>query len=330
VPIEFEFLSSALTPLAQDLAVPEPPKPAEPTPVTQRERTKTARGRPVEASIASVESSESPARSDEAAAGSVAPAPLEVPVEPAHSEPAPSRGRPMDLSPLAAALTMRESLLAANSCGAALAGGSRACGDGRRDAGVAGGQGELGAGPRSLIALRKEAHLKPQADGSYGFDGPSFHATVAPDGRVTFDDKIHDLNSFVERTVVGMQINTAEKRRFMESTAALRDQLADAAEAQNQRRAAVTLQSTLRAVLANAKLSLAQKRSTLFSLWDDCASDASGSAAQGAIESFVRAHMPEDSPLAYSAAELSQLNRRRVSRRMFDPYAGGDAGAQPG
>jgi hypothetical protein len=47
------------------------------------------------------------------------------------------------------------------------------------------------------------------------------------------------------------------------------------------------------------------------------------------IENFIRARLPEDSPLAYSSAELAQLNKRRVSRRAFDPYGSSDAGALP-
>jgi hypothetical protein len=264
------------------------------------------------------------------------PAPVEAPAEAtpdtlaidkASSEPSPKRGRVVDLSPLAAALTMRDALAREGRCEAALHG---ACGGSGSDAGLAGAKSELGNGPRSLIAMRKELDLKPRADGSYGFEGPSFSATIAADGRVAFDDKIQDLNSLVERHIVGAQINTSEKRRFMASTAALRERLADAAEAENQRHAKVALQRALRAILSDVKRSLGEKRAAIFTLWDDCASDASGSEAQAAIESFVREHLPQGSALAFSAAELSQLNRRRLSRRAFDPYVGSDAGAQPG
>jgi hypothetical protein len=256
------------------------------------------------------------------------PAQMKLEAAPSAQAVAPKNG--LDLSPLAAALTMRNELAMRFSCGVTSAGKTADCTEGREGARSAGAHDQLGTGPRSLIAMRKELKLRPHADGSYGFDSPSFHATVTPDGRVMFEDKVNDLNSFVEHNIVGAQINTSEKRRFMASTAALREQLAEAAEAANQRRAKVSLQSTLRGLLTNATLSLAQKRSAIFGLWDDCASDASGSEAQAAIESFVRDRLPEGSPLAYSAAELSQLNRQRVSRRAFDPYAAADAGVRPG
>jgi hypothetical protein len=234
-----------------------------------------------------------------------------------------------DLSPLAAALTLRDSL-GKGRCEAALSDAAAGCGEGSGDAGLAARASASDGQPAGLIALRKELQLKPQSDGSYLFEGPSFLATVAADGRVTFADKIEDLNSFVEHRLVGAQINTSEKRRFMESTALLRERLAVAADAQNQRRASVALRHALQRILADARTSLLQKRRTFFELWDDCASDASGSAAQAVIETFIREQLPEGSALGYSAGELAQLNRRRISRRPFDPYAAPDAGPRPG
>lgn len=267
-------------------------------------------------------------RAAEAAAAVAPPAPSEMvvlPTPPSSSQPvvlpAP---RKLDLSPLAAALTMRDTF-ARTSCGT-LTGGGACEGASGHDAGVAHAAPDERA---ALIALRKELKLTPQPDGSYSYDNASFHASVQPDGRVLFEDKVRDLNSLVER-MAGTQVNTAEKRRFMQSTAALREQLASATEAQNQQRAKHTLRATLDRLWRDAALSLVQKRAAVFGLWDDCASDASGSAAQAAIEGFVRQHMPEGTPLAYSSAELALLNRRRVSRRAFDPYAAADAGAQPG
>jgi hypothetical protein len=241
----------------------------------------------------------------------------------------PPSPRLRDLSPLAAALTLRDSL-GKGRCEAALSDAAAGCGEGTGDAGLAARASASDAQPVELIALRKELQLKPQSDGSYLFEGPSFVATVAADGRVAFEDKIGDLNSFVEHHLVGAQINTSEKRRFMESTALLRERLAIAAEAQNQRRASVALGHALQRILADARTSLLQKRRTFFDLWDDCESDASGSAAQAVIETFIREHLPEGSALGYSAGELAQLNRRRISRRPFDPYAAPDAGPRPG
>lgn len=237
--------------------------------------------------------------------------------------------RVLDLSPLAAALTLRDSLTDRGRCEARLA-DAAACKGGGEDAGAAVQAGTAGDVRAELAGLRKELQLKPERDGSYSFDGPSFRASVAADGRVTFHDKIQDLNTLVERHLVGSQINTSEKRRFMESTAELRERLAVAAEAQNQRRAQFALQAALRRIVAEQGTSLLAKRRALFALWDDCAADAGGLAAQALIEAFVREQLPEGSALGYSAAELAQLNRGRISRRPFDPYAAPDAGVRPG
>jgi hypothetical protein len=250
-----------------------------------------------------------------------APAPV-VAVAPSGTE-----KRKIDLSPLAAALTMRDSFESRGRCG--VAPGTDGC-NAVADAGIGG---EKGAAlePNQLIAMRKELKLEPHSDGSYTYDGASVAAKVLPDGRVEFQDKIRDLNSLVERIAVGGQHNTSEKRNFMQSTAALREQLALAAEAKNQERAKHGLRLALEHLWSDKARSLLQKRAAIFALWDDCASDVSGSAAQGRIEEFVRQHLPEGTPLAYGNAELAQLNRSRVSRRTFEPYARSDAGSeQPG
>jgi hypothetical protein len=325
-PVEFElFTAMAVAPSSEQApsleALERAPAPA------QKTRKNALEPRAAENATAPAEPAPTPAETS-ASQGSVE-APHEVAVLPPSSADSAAPRRGLNLSPLAAALTMRAEFEAESSCGA-LAGAASHCGAAGNEASANSAHAEeLGTGPRSLIALRKELKLKPKSDGSYAYDAPSFRATVAPDGRVSFDDKIQDLNAIVQH-VAGVQVNTAEKRRFMESTAALREQLADAAEAQNQRRAKVTLRHTLEALIADARKSLTQKRAIIFGLWDDCASDASGTEAQAAIEHFVRERLPEGSGLAYSATELAQLNQRRVSRRVFDPYAAGDAGVRPG
>jgi hypothetical protein len=235
----------------------------------------------------------------------------------------------LDLSPLAAALTLRDSLANRGRCEATLA-DAAACEGSANDAGTAARAYSSSRVRVEHAGLRKELPLKPETDGSYSFDGPSLRASIAPDGRVTFHDKILDLNTFVERHLVGDQINTSEKRRFMQSTAELRERLAVAAEEQNQRRGRLALQGALRRILDKLGTSLVEKRRTIFELWDDCADDGSGTAAQLLIETFVREQLPEGSALGYSASELAQLNRGRISRRPFDPYAKPDAGVRPG
>jgi hypothetical protein len=317
--IEFEVGPVASAPVAPTPV--EPERTLEPSPPTQPSSRRRAR--------ASVASS---APSSSATVVTIPPIEPSTPTAPSLTPSAstPSsvtvRPTPRDLSPLAAALTMRESFGTAQRCGEPSAADSTCA-----PAADAGAAPSAHSEQDAVIALRKELKLKPHSDGSYTYEGASLEATISPDGRVDFRDKsMRDLTTFVERHIVGMQVNTVEKRRFMERTAALREKLAEVAEAQNQRRARDTLRATLFRVWRDPALSLAQKRSTLFGLWDECASDASGNAAQAAIESFVREHLPADSALAYSSSELATLNRRRASRRVFDPYAPPDAGTQPG
>jgi hypothetical protein len=245
------------------------------------------------------------------------------------AEAAPNPPKRPDLSPLAAALTLRDSWEAPPSghCPTLADGGCGASGPGTATAERAR---STPSEHDQLVALRKELKLEPQSDGSYVYNGAGMRATVLPDGRVEFHDKIRDLNSIVEALASDGQRNTAAKRRFMESTAPLREHLALIAEAKNQRIALQRLRGALERVWHDGALSLAQKRQALFSLWDECASDASGSAAQASIEAFIRQQLPLGTPLAFSASELAQLNRRRVSRRSFDPYASADAGTLPG
>jgi hypothetical protein len=315
----------AVAPSAQEAPSLEAPQPLA---APQQKTRKSASEEPLAPEQAAAPAEPAPSSAEVSTSQGVVAAPRELAVVPPSAAANAAPGRPMNLRPLAAALTMRAELEAESSCGAP-AGSAAHCAAAGNEASTGGAPSELAIGPRSLIAMRKELKLKPQSDGSYAYDAPSFSAIVTPDGRVSFEDKIQDLNAVVER-MVGVQVNTAEKRRFMESTAALREQLADAAEAQNQRRAKVTLRHTLEVLIGDARKSLTQKRAIIFGMWDDCASDASGSEAQAAIEHFVRERLPRDSALAYSATELAQLNQRRVSRRVFDPYAAGDAGVRPG
>jgi hypothetical protein len=324
-PVEFAVLG--LDELPQDSVEVAPPAPAaSPEPAAEARPRTTQRARPGHATIA-------PPSSASSAPGIVpepASTPSQVEMAPpvATAEAAPSIPRRLDLSPLAAALTLRDSweAPASGQCPALADGGCGATAAGNATA-------EARSTPSEqdrLIALRKELKLEPRSDGSYVYNGAGMRATVLPDGRVEFQDKIRDLNTIMEALASDGQRNTAEKRRFMADTAALREQLALSAEAKNQRLGLSRLRSALERVWHDNASSLPQKRAALFALWDECASDASGSAAQASIEAFIRQQLPLGSPLAFSASELAQLNRRRVSRRSFDPYAAADAGTLPG
>ena len=42
--------------------------------------------------------------------------------------------------------------------------------------------------------------------------------------------------------------------------------------------------------------------------------------ARRSIEAFIRRQLPRNTPRGYTAAELAEFNRRRVSVEVFDPY----------
>jgi hypothetical protein len=70
-------------------------------------------------------------------------------------------------------------------------------------------------------------------------------------------------------------------------------------------------------------MTLAERRGELFALWDECDEATTiGAKARHLIEDFIREVAPAGSAQAYSKPELEELNRRRVSRAAFRPYAG--------
>ena len=116
-------------------------------------------------------------------------------------------------------------------------------------------------------------------------------------------------------------VYSAEKRRFLEDTEALRTQLEEEDRKHVLSRGRLRLRGKLEHILADGGLSPLQQRIAVFELWDDCAADEVGREAQRLVEAFVRERMPRASSLGYTDAELAELNQRRVSPHRFDPYA---------
>jgi len=193
---------------------------------------------------------------------------------------------------------------------------------------------------RELSALASRAppdhvhhELHRQSDGSYHYEDSRFTARIAPDGSVTLEDQpvvqsalpipimgTFDLNDVVEKYVLGKTLHAPQKRRFLEDTAGLRTQLTDRDRERSFAVGRVRLLVELERIVSDPTASPERKRSSVFELWDGCASDEDGARGQHVIEAFVRERMPRNGALGYSDVELAALNARRASSRSFDPY----------
>jgi hypothetical protein len=209
------------------------------------------------------------------------------------------------------------------------------------------------AGSAALASVR-EVPLRRRADGSYEYESDAFKAVIEPDGSVDFEDRLgevsigplvgydsdrddarfglnltvnFDFDDFVEKVLLERSLYPAAKARFIEQTQALRSQLAAEYNRRGAVRAHITLHRALMRVLRDDALAPRDKRSAIFTLWDDCAEDDQGTEAQHAIERFVREHMPRGSALGYPDEELVALNAQRAGRRPFAPYATDRRGA---
>jgi hypothetical protein len=189
------------------------------------------------------------------------------------------------------------------------------------------------------LAPRPAPVLKRSADGSYRYAGHVFTAVIRADGSVSITDRPaavqlgplaigghFDLTDAIEKAM-GKEIYSSEKRWFLDETAELRRSLSDADHARKLARGSLRLRGQLEGILDDSALPAARKRELIFELWDGCAPDDVGAQAQRIVEQFVREHLPPGTPLAYTPAELAELNRRRLSERVFEPYLRGDAGA---
>ncbi|PRP91880.1 hypothetical protein ENSA5_52220 [Enhygromyxa salina] len=106
------------------------------------------------------------------------------------------------------------------------------------------------------------------------------------------------------------------------------------------------LNGELDKIWADERRQLGARKELLFQRWDECdepedvasptsalpgfgevessdldqARQDAASSARRLIEKFVREHAPKGSPEAFTPAELSDMNRRRVSKQKFKPY----------
>ncbi len=191
--------------------------------------------------------------------------------------------------------------------------------------------------------------LVERRDGSYEYKGRGFDAVIEPNGNLRMRDRVvrtrfidqptalrddkwatwttyvfefrYDLAGWLMKMFGRTDPFRSERRWFMEGTRELRERLASQSLASEMRKA-------LHAIWSKAGITFEERRQRTFALWDESAEDEFGQIARTEVESFVREHCPEGSPLGFSGEALRALNQTRRSRALFAPYRPRDAGGQ--
>jgi hypothetical protein len=195
-------------------------------------------------------------------------------------------------------------------------------------------RGDAGDPILGKIAERKEEEFPLESLGRDGFmyKGPSFSAHILPDGTVSFDDKfIRDfkgLSGGFDATDLimrgrGEDPYRHEKKKFMAATEARRAEMARKVHQQELQGALAELPGHLEDLWRLTYKPARERRRLLFSMWKETADSEDGLATAGAearaiIEKFIRHNLPEGSPDAYTAEELTRYNTGLP--RKFEPY----------
>ena len=195
-------------------------------------------------------------------------------------------------------------------------------------------RGDAGDPILGKLADEKEERfpLKLENDG-YHYEGPSFSAKIAMDGRVTFDD--HSIRDFkglsggFDLTDLAMKGRKQdpyryEKEKFMDNTSKLRGELTTRARKSQLESSLAALPDHLEQVWSDAYRSARERRGVLYAMWREAAGSdddvgAAGRKARATIEAFIRARLPEGSQDAYTDDELRRFNARAGAMK-FEPY----------
>ena len=134
-----------------------------------------------------------------------------------------------------------------------------------------------------------------------------------------------DLNDTILRSL-GQDPYRYEKQKQLDQTRDARVRMAQEACKKRLAQAIAQTPKRLRAIWQDPRLSPAQKRTSIFQMWDECAEEGDPQMLRAsrmirqAILGFIRKHLPQRSKFAYSDEELRRLNARRRSRAEFAPY----------
>lgn len=124
------------------------------------------------------------------------------------------------------------------------------------------------------------------------------------------------------------------KQRFLDQTEGLRSKLAADHRRAAERTALASIESDLQTLWAHGDAPASIRREKIFQRWDDCveipddreasseqrARGRAGDRARRRIAAWIRKHLPQDGKDGFSTAEIRDMNTRRRSRAMFEPY----------
>lgn len=116
------------------------------------------------------------------------------------------------------------------------------------------------------------------------------------------------------------------KKKFFDRTREERTRMARNERSRQITEALSTLSVQLSKIWAHESTPVAERRAILFQLWDECAEKGAsevvkaGEQARRQIIAFIRLKVPAGSPGAFTADELTGLNRKRQSKQRFQPY----------
>jgi hypothetical protein len=174
--------------------------------------------------------------------------------------------------------------------------------------------------------------LKPRGDGGFNYEAPQFSAVVAPDGTVAFHDRrltysasqatfTFDLSDEFARGFAHGTLHPNEKANFLAATFNRRTSMAARWYADQKRAARDDLPRRLDAIWADSRYRRRERRRVIFLLWAETSPSGTASHPETAIiETWVRKHLPQGSPDAYSQDELQAFARERPGERPFRPY----------
>jgi hypothetical protein len=181
----------------------------------------------------------------------------------------------------------------------------------------------------------REIERKPIVAESFVHEDSAFTARVAADGSVEMaPNRLIDPRGIttvkVDFTDVllsagGDDPYAYEKRKFLDATREERLVMARIACGERLAASLGELPRKLDRIWSSDR-TLSEKKNILFDLWDECAEDGPAEVlrhselARATVVEFIHRNLPERSGAAYSPAELASLNRRRLSKRRFDPY----------
>ncbi len=133
-----------------------------------------------------------------------------------------------------------------------------------------------------------------------------------------------DLTGLLMRKLGVGDPYASRKLALLDSTRAERAEIGAKYRREQLGRAAELIQKNLEALWRNTP-DPAQRRSILFTMWDECGEGdgAEGEAGQRArlvVIGWIRAKLPAGSPNAFTPADIARLDKDRASKQHFAPY----------